>query len=451
MTLSDTANVRFQNNKKYYIYKVGKSETLYGIAKKFNVNQQDILELNPEVKNGLKADIDLLIPVAGMNHFTNTNGNELKFTPVNTKGDDHLQIAFITSLELSKVYTGTADTSDTSAVFEPIAKQTVNNLQFVEGAIAAAENFNVSNKNFKLSTIIIDAENDTLQLAKIAWKFKSVDVWITNETGPVLTYLNNLSIKNGVQIISCGINTADILKTNSNAVALLPGSLLQCELMAATIARKFPEATALFLKTSNSREIDRMKSFKRGWTAINENPNRTIDLAKSTVNAIVDSLHKSKKQIIFVPSSNEDLITNLLIALKAVKDDFDFILVGLPTWYNFETIDPMLLQQCNAWFFNSGAVPPLSNITLEFRQTFRNKYATEPLESAYIGFDATNFLLNGRKQHGKDFLKIKSSNSYNGFFSDYHFESADEDGCLENKHISVWNFQNIIPEKLKEN
>ena len=93
------------------------------------------------------------------------------------------------------------------------------------------------------------------------------------------------------------------------------------------------------------REIDRMKSFKRGWTAINENPNRTIDLAKSTVNAIVDSLHKSKKQIIFVPSSNEDLITNLLIALKAVKDDFDFILVGLPTWYNFETIDPMLLQQ----------------------------------------------------------------------------------------------------------
>ena len=165
----------------------------------------------------------------------------------------------------------------------------------------------------------------------------------------------------------------------------------------------------------------------------------------------VDSLRKGKKQIIFVPSSNEDLVTNLLIALKAVKDDFDFMLVGLPTWYNFETIDPTLLQQCNAWFFNSGAVPSISNSTLEFRQTFRDKYATEPLESAYIGFDASSLLLKGRQQHGKDFLKMKSSNSYNGFFSEYQFESNGENACFENKHISVWNFQNIIPEKLKEN
>lgn len=43
-------------------YKVKKRQTLFGISKKFNVSQEDIIKFNPEIANGLREGIILLIP-----------------------------------------------------------------------------------------------------------------------------------------------------------------------------------------------------------------------------------------------------------------------------------------------------------------------------------------------------------------------------------------------------
>ena len=46
-----------------YVYTVEAKDGLYGIAKKFNVTQDEIIALNPRAKNGLKAGQPLYIPV----------------------------------------------------------------------------------------------------------------------------------------------------------------------------------------------------------------------------------------------------------------------------------------------------------------------------------------------------------------------------------------------------
>ncbi|MCL1868582.1 MAG: penicillin-binding protein activator [Paludibacter sp.] len=46
-----------------YVYTVQAKDGLYGIAKKFDVSQEDIIALNPRVKDGLKAGQPLYIPV----------------------------------------------------------------------------------------------------------------------------------------------------------------------------------------------------------------------------------------------------------------------------------------------------------------------------------------------------------------------------------------------------
>lgn len=70
--------VQIINGKKYYIYKVESKNTLYSISKRFNVEQEVILNENPEIKDGLKPGQELKIPVVNATKETDK-------TPLNNK------------------------------------------------------------------------------------------------------------------------------------------------------------------------------------------------------------------------------------------------------------------------------------------------------------------------------------------------------------------------------
>lgn len=50
-------------NTRYYYHKVKKKETLYGVAKKYGITQDDIIKYNPSAKDGLKTNQILFFPV----------------------------------------------------------------------------------------------------------------------------------------------------------------------------------------------------------------------------------------------------------------------------------------------------------------------------------------------------------------------------------------------------
>ena len=58
----DTSKVYEWNGKKFHFYKVEKGRTLYSISKMFQVSQDEILSMNPELTDGLKAGISIRIP-----------------------------------------------------------------------------------------------------------------------------------------------------------------------------------------------------------------------------------------------------------------------------------------------------------------------------------------------------------------------------------------------------
>ena len=59
----DTSKVYEWNGRKFHYYKVEKGKTLYSISKTFQVSQDEILSMNPELTDGLKAGISIRIPV----------------------------------------------------------------------------------------------------------------------------------------------------------------------------------------------------------------------------------------------------------------------------------------------------------------------------------------------------------------------------------------------------
>ena len=63
------------NGKKYYLHKVEKGHTLYAISKKYLIEIEQIIQENPEIKNGLKIDQTLKIPVVKENKKLDKKNN----------------------------------------------------------------------------------------------------------------------------------------------------------------------------------------------------------------------------------------------------------------------------------------------------------------------------------------------------------------------------------------
>ena len=447
----DTSQVRFLNNRKFYIYKVVKGETLYSIAQRYSIPQDEIEDLNPELRQGLKPGMKLWIPAYSWKNKDKSSAassavesEEVKAAPANG-----LHIALISALDLKKVYIGDADVTD--SLPEMMDKTTRSNLEFVEGAMLAIENFHAEHPGFKIRTSIVDSEGDSAVLSKMSWKadFRKADVWITNDNGSSLSYLNRLAQKSGAVLISCGVNTAEKIENNKDAIAMLPASLLQCQQMGLFASGHFNNAIGIFVKTSIPREVERMNAFKEGWKSGNEKqPARIADYSKGFSKAVLDSIRGNRHHVIFVPSSNEDMVTTLLNALKEKKESHTISVVGIPKWLDFETVDPALLQQCDVYVFNSGTIPYDNPEGTEFRKQFRDEHATDPGESAYIGNDAAKMILEGWKKNGAAFIN-KSSLTYDGLFTAYKFKRGEKDASWENQHIDVWNFKELSPERVK--
>lgn len=62
-----STNIQTIDGKKYYIHKVEKSQSLYGISKMYGVNLEEIYTINPELKSGVKIHQEIKVPFIGSN------------------------------------------------------------------------------------------------------------------------------------------------------------------------------------------------------------------------------------------------------------------------------------------------------------------------------------------------------------------------------------------------
>lgn len=431
LTKSDTSNIRFLNSRKFFIYKVDKGETLFGIAQKFKIPQEEIMQFNHDIeKTGLKAKMKLWIPAYSWNKKIVVIEKEQEAEKIEK---NLYNIAVVTTFGLPKIYTA-EDTSD-SYVSEPLEKEVKDNLEFVEGILYSAEI--LKSEGLKVHLYIIDSESDTIKLLNKLKKNNLYNLIITNENGSILKSLSRFSSEKEIKLFSCGINTIDIIKENKNAFSLNPSSGKQCEQMGKFSGKYFPNSLLITIKTNVSKENERAEIFRSGWLKSQSKPLIQIDYSKSGVKALTESLDKSKTNILFVSSSNEDMVSSLLSTINTKIPEYNIKVIGLPTWQYFETIEQKLLANCNVYLFSSGFIEFGNKTVLTFRKYFRDKYYMEPSDISYQGYDA--FLVAGKLllMNGKKIFDVKAP-TIKGIFSDYTFVRSPNNNVYENENIHVY-------------
>ena len=77
------------NGAKYYIHTVRTGETLYGLSKTYGVGEQVIVENNPSIARGLKADENIRIPFVAGTQIGPETAQDVRF-PLRGEGRDAL-------------------------------------------------------------------------------------------------------------------------------------------------------------------------------------------------------------------------------------------------------------------------------------------------------------------------------------------------------------------------
>lgn len=452
LTAKDTSVVRFLNNRKFFIYQVGKGESLFAISQKFRIPQDELQELNPELKNGLKTKMKLWIPA----YSWKKKGSDKDDQPADkvANRDPHLlRVAVLTGLFLPRQNFSEPDPSDSATVEEGLEEDVRNSLLFTEGVRYAAEQAVAIDPKWRIKLSLIDAGGDSVSLLRSLTRpeLRECDVIITNLNGPPLRALNRWCMKQKVRLLSAAVNSTDPIRSNAQALAMLPSSLLQCNRAGTLTAKRFPGANVVLVRTALPRENERSAEFRDGWKKQFENARfRTYDYAKRGAEGLVDSLSKGKPNVIFLPSSNEDLVTALLNKAKELRTDYELTVVGIPTWMHFETIDAAMMEAAGVELFSSSYLQPDFADHATMRKNFRDKYGAEPDDNALLGADAMDLLLEGWKKSGTDFPSDGSLASHAGRYSDYRFSRTESGACQENTSIRIWEFRERQPVEISK-
>ncbi|MFZ7116278.1 MAG: PBP1 and LysM peptidoglycan-binding domain-containing protein [Bacteroidota bacterium] len=432
LTKKDTADIRFLNSRKFFIYKVEKGETLFSISQKFNIPQEEIIQFNKDIsQQGLKAKTKLWIPAYSWLNKNNKTETETEEAEEIDPGKKSYKIAIVSTLNLPKLYLPDTTELDSSYVDEAIEREIMNNLSFIEGAMRSAEILKTD--GFRSHVLVLDSEQDSVKLGN-KLKLHSPDLIITNENGSILKFLTDLSDHKNIRLLSCGINTTELISDSKNSIALFPSSLSQCEEMGYFNAKYFPGAVGITIRTTQAKENERSTAFKNGWKTGGGGKMIYLDYSKGGAKAIADSLSKSKNNVIFISSSNEDIVSTILGELKEHVGEKTITVAGLPTWQYFETIDQNLMDKCNVYIFSSGFIRYGSSPVENFRKYFRETYNGEPSESAFQGYDAMMFAGKNLMKFGKKFITTGKTMQVDGIYSEYIIENS----AKENKIIHVF-------------
>ena len=127
-----------------------------------------------------------------------------------------------------------------------------------------------------------------------------------------------------------------------------------------------------------TKENERTELFRSGWLKSQSKPLIQIDYSIGGVKLMTESLDKSKTNVIFVSSSNEDMVSTILSAINIKIPEYNIKVIGLPTWQYFETIDQKVLANCNVYLFSSGFIEFGNKPVFNFRKFFRDKYYMDP-------------------------------------------------------------------------
>lgn len=451
------------DGKEYYIHIVKKGQTLYMISKAYGVDVNEVIKENPEVKQGIKADLKLRIPVPGQKSSEPAQNLQLSKVqdpslplpdsrmvredtlpqkPADTstgipcstgkeKKDRVYKVALMLPLVLSEV-----NRIDPQ---EPDIAETLNSLKFIEfyeGFRMALDSLEKS--GLKLKLFVYDIGKDTARARQVLKKpeMKKMDLIIGLIYHMNFQMVAEFAKKNKIPIVNPISERSDLIKGNPWVFKVCPSRKAQLTNLSPVLEQNFSRSQILIVRNNQYKDRDAPDQLKKECAKLT----LSTQVVDGTDNAI-SRLSKSKENVLVFFAENNNYILDLSRKLSERRNDYTISIVGLPAWDKIEELETDYMVNLNAHLiapyfidYNNASV---KKFTCKFQETIK----TDPGHLAFLGYDIGYYFLSALMKYGGDFMNCIGDYTMKGLQSTFEFRQEKGSG-FENQHWEIYKFDN---------
>ena len=444
---------------KFITHKAGKSETLYSICKKFNLSEEEINELNPFLRTGLKEGQLLILGKKNKTSGDNKNSLVLNRSKTNitdsvtinkiikTKKTDY-NIALVLPFKLNETINIDIENLAKSNSNFPLSSELA--IDFYLG-FKNAINYLVTDK-FKINIELFDiSDNDSLKLNEIEknTSFKELDFIFGPFFAGGFKSISKKAKEFYIPIISPTTQQNKILhdniytsKTNPSQYSLIQNLADYCIDSLKNINTNILLAT---ISDKDKKETDFVEAFKIRY-------NEKLNLLGKTKDSLhlvkgitgIKKSYLSKKNNIIVFFSNKKIfVSDFINQIALLSNNKNIVLCGLQSTTFFDNLDQGYLNQLGYTFPFQYDLSTINNkINTEIIASYIDEQGTFPSENYFIGFDIATYYLKHLRDDGPEFInqldKLPSVSNYIRF----NFFRPDSTTGFDNRGSYIFKYNN---------
>ena len=440
---------------------VRRKETLYGIARAYGVEQDELVTRNPELAAGVKEGMLVIIPVAKVSGVSEVqtrpavddgatmhevkpgetlyslgqrygvkaeaieaaNGglpeglkagmfirlpNATGPGPVSIKADStfrrqRYEVALMLPFSIAH---------NDSLLASPEAKDyysyTTIASQFHAGALMAIDSLEKLGLQANVGVYDMGTDARTWDPVLKRPELRNVDLFI----GPFhRSAIEDLERVNKHGHVVCPVPQSNkVLLGHPNVSKVMSGRPDQLQQLARYVTVRFALENIILCRPAIPAEKDLQEQMLRALQqALGERPDRARDsvVAVGTdqrdINELQAKLDRAATNVIVVPSEDVESVTGIVRRLAALTEDHRIIVFGLNSWLEMETLEPQDMERVDLHVPASVFIDHHDPRVETFTRGFRDRFHTEPNDYAFLGFDVTMYYLTALMQEGTAF------------------------------------------------
>lgn len=428
------------------VHVVVKGETMYSLCKKYDVRPEELVQLNPELKDGLKLGQIVRLPDRFEKPRPTAKADTLVQKPfVKDTGD--YKVALLLPL-FTSLNTDDKEYKDDNEKSTICPKSEIG-VSFYEGAMMAIDS--LRRLGLSVAVFTYDTENDSLLVEKIIQKpeLEEMDLII----GPLYTNnfkrVSDFAKKEQIPLVSPFSQVNKILLGNPYIFKATPSLASQIDELASFVNKNASGKTIVLVSSDIPREKNYTEAFKKKFYALAKTDSiLEVSFKKAGVVPIEASLAKGKEVWVIALTNDQVTVTDLVNKLNTIKQE-SIRLFGLETWTTFENLDPDYLMKLKVSICSPQYVNYDSPVVKRFIGQYRDKFRTDPDRYAFQAFDVTYYFLKRLKQDGRNFSEVSTPQEA-GFQTSFNFFKTAVESGYENKFIHVLEYRNYRLEKLNQ-
>ena len=448
-------------------HKVEKKETLYGIARAYQINEKALLKINPSLKKRELQEGELIRVPKGAAKLVAKEEPVVEEKPaeptVSAEEQNRIDAYEADNRIMHTVQDAQFDKSKTYkvALFLPlyltmndttgwgthtgkVYAKSKNYIEFYAGSMLAINELRKQGLSFDVE--VVDTKGDSLYISNYMRNhdMSGYDMFIGPAFSGELQVVGDYAWEHQINIVSPLSVKSTFIDHNPYAFQVCPTLDIQMKYMAEFL-NQIDTKNFIVIHNGDAQEQDFISEFKRQLYSSIHNDNfdqvRYNEYYYYTSGDVLNSAFiKGKENIVIIPSTDRAFVTDVMGKLNGYSYEYRVTLFGQPRWERFESIDIDYFHNTNTHYLSNSYIDYSKPEIIDFVRNYRNLLSVEPDRMAFQGYDITMFFCTALNKFGHDFRRFIMYHTAPLLQTEFNFVPYSDQGGYQNTSVYILDY-----------